>query len=86
MRLISCQRCGSGDLVASEGVLVCPFCRARYSPDTVAAPLVESTIGVAADVQALLEKCRNEPWNRRRYASLALDIDPKNAEALRYLT
>jgi hypothetical protein len=45
----------------------------------------ESTIEINADIQALLEKCKSDPNNRRRYASLILDIDPTNQQANQYL-
>jgi len=45
----------------------------------------ESTIAINDDISMLLSKCRDDPDNARRYASLILDIDPGNSEALRYL-
>jgi len=45
----------------------------------------ETVVGVDSDIQMLLEKCREEPANRRRYASLILDMDPTNQEAAAYL-
>jgi DNA-directed RNA polymerase subunit RPC12/RpoP len=46
---------------------------------------VQSSIALDNDVTRLLEKCRTEPWNARKYANLVLDIDPHNREALKYL-
>ncbi len=37
------------------------------------------------DVARLLAKCEAEPARARKYANLVLDIDPDNAQALRYL-
>ena len=45
----------------------------------------ETVIGVDSDIQMLLEKCKQDPANRRRYANLILDIDPTNREAAAYL-
>ena len=45
----------------------------------------DSNIDLNSDVERLLDKCRTDPGNRRRYASLILDIDPTNAEAIQFL-
>jgi len=44
-----------------------------------------STVALDDDVSILLQKCRADPANARRYAGLILDIDPGNAEAREYL-
>jgi hypothetical protein len=44
-----------------------------------------STFSLTDDTKMLLQKCRDDPANARRYASLVLDIDPSNEEALHYL-
>jgi hypothetical protein len=44
-----------------------------------------SVISVSSDIEALLQKCREDPRNRKRYAGLILDIDPTNPEAQQYL-
>ena len=49
-------------------------------------PPPRSVIDVESDIQALLQKCREDPLNRNRYASLILDIDPTNREARSYLS
>ena len=46
---------------------------------------VQSSIALDDDVARLLEKCRTDPRNARKYANLVLDIDPHNREALKYL-
>jgi hypothetical protein len=43
-----------------------------------------SNIAINNDVQMLLQKCRADPANASRYASLILDIDPGNVEAKNY--
>ncbi|GEA81954.1 hypothetical protein [Cellulomonas uda] len=85
MILVACVNCGSNDLREHGGYAVCAYCRSRFvlQPDEV--PSRQTVIDVNADVQALLERCRDDPANRRRYASLVLDIDPTNPEAIRYL-
>lgn len=85
MKLIECQQCGSSELQEVNGVLVCEYCRSQFVPQTDDLPPVESSIELDSDVAALLKKCEVDPGNRRRYASLILDIDPTNSEALKYL-
>ena len=85
MKLVACSRCGSKELIKGDGYIVCAYCQSRFAPGRDDLPPVESVIGVASDVANLLAKCRDEPQNRRRYASLILDIDPTNAEARQYL-
>lgn len=86
MKLLECKRCGSQELAEQSGFIVCLFCQSRYVPEADEVPAMETIIAVASDVQDLLTRCRQEPHNRRRYASLVLDIDPTNAEARHYLS
>jgi hypothetical protein len=85
MRPSNCNRCGSTELSESGGFAICDFCRARFPLDTAELLARSTTIGVVSDVDALLQKCIEDPFNRKRYASLILDIDPTNTEALKYL-
>jgi hypothetical protein len=85
MNLISCQRCGSNELTEIDNFFVCEFCLSKYEPQSDLKTPLETTISINADVERLLEMCRLEPHNRHRYASLALDIDPFNAQARQYL-
>jgi hypothetical protein len=85
MKLIGCQRCGSNELTEIDDFVVCDFCQSKYVPQQDDLPPRETIISLNADVERLLEMCRLEPQNRRRYASLALDIDPTNVQARQYL-
>jgi hypothetical protein len=85
MKLVGCSRCGSKELVEDDGYMVCVYCQSRFVPGSADVPAVETVIGVASDIECLLVKCRSEPQNSRRYASLVLDIDPTNTEAMKYL-
>jgi ribosomal protein S18 acetylase RimI-like enzyme len=40
---------------------------------------------VNSDIEALLQKCVDDPANRKRYADLVLNLDPSNKEALEFL-
>ena len=85
MKLVVCTRCGSRELLEEGGYVVCAYCQSRFAPQADHLPRKETVIGVHSDIQVLMQKCRDEPANRRRYASLILDIDPTNEEAKGYL-
>jgi hypothetical protein len=85
MKIESCERCGGGDFVDQNGYRICQYCNTKYliTPEDVVRK--ESNISLDNDIVMLLKKCRDEPANARRYASLVLDMDPGNAEALKIL-
>lgn len=95
MKAITCTQCGSNELFDDGAYVVCAYCRSRFARPAGERPAGERPAGEAtarntvvslqADVQALLQKCRDDPANRRRYANLVLDIDPTNPEAAAYL-
>ena len=86
MRLIQCQRCGSSEFDEKNGYRVCKYCSASYKLFAEDVATQSSTsIGLNDDVQRLLEKCKKEPWNAKKYAALILDIDATNLEAIKYL-
>lgn len=85
MKIVSCTACGSKELVEENRVVICLYCLTKYLPEPDEVPATASVIGVGSDIQALLQKCREDPINRRRYASLVLDLDPTNTEAKTYL-
>ena len=85
MNLIKCKQCGGGEFYQENGYMVCKFCESRYAIEPEDIGKKESHIGVKTDVENLLEKCKTDPTNARKYANLVLDIDPNNIEALKYL-
>lgn len=85
MKLVVCTRCGSRELLEEAGYVVCAYCQSRFAPHADDLPRKQTVIGLNADIQGLLRKCEDDPANRRRYASLILDIDPTNEEATKYL-
>lgn len=85
MKLIECIKCGSNELLDESGYVVCAFCRLKFVLSASDRPNAGAAISVYDDIQVLLEKCRTDPLNRRRYANLILDIDPTNFEATRFL-
>ena len=50
-----------------------------------AAAAARKGISLQSDIELLLDKCRRDPRNARKYANLILDIDPGNKDALQYL-
>jgi len=79
MKQIVCPNCGANDFVIKGGYKICRYC------DTKFAIKKNVTVSLEDDVQQLLQKCKMNPANARRYANLILEIDPNNEEALRYL-
>lgn len=80
MRMMACKACGSNDLVKEKDRLKCAYCGTVYVSEAS-----RSIIDLDGDIEALLQKCKDNPSNARRYANLILDIDPGNRDALRYL-
>ncbi len=81
MKIEICERCGGGDFVDQDGYRICQFCNTKYLITSEDVKQKESTITLDKDIMMLLQKCRDDPANARRYASLVLDMDPGNAEA-----
>jgi hypothetical protein len=95
-----CKNCGASDLKLVKGYWCCGYCDSRfaatkeeqktYSFSGTKSALgkhegVNSQIGLDDDVARLLEKCRTDRKNARKYANLILDIDSDNEEALKYV-
>ena len=85
MKLMQCTRCGSKELTLEDGYAVCAYCQSRFAPQAGDLPAKVTHIGLDMDIRALLQKCMDDPSNRRRYASLILDLDPTNRDAAKYL-
>lgn len=81
MKRVICPNCGADDFVIKGSYKVCTYCDAKFEVEIKKS----TTVTLEDDVQALLEKCRINPWNARKYANLILEIDPNNKEAMRYL-
>lgn len=99
MEALVCKHCGANTLIKKMDHWLCPYCESRFTftPEehrvmaqsshhaTLSHSGVNSSIDLNDDVARLLEKCKAEPRNAKRYANLILDIDPDNEEALKYL-
>lgn len=85
MKIVICERCGGGEFIDRDGYRICQFCNTSYLITPEDSVKKESSISLENDINMLLQKCRDDPANARRYASLILDIDPGNADAIKYL-
>ncbi|MDO4498825.1 MAG: TFIIB-type zinc finger domain-containing protein [Coriobacteriaceae bacterium] len=81
MESIVCSNCMSNEFDEENGKLICKYCGTAYK--TIQKNI--SSIGIASDVEVLLEKCRKNPAGAKRFANLILDIDPLNSEARKFL-
>ena len=99
MRALVCKSCGATGIQVKGGYLVCDYCDTRFlltSEDfdfygrnqqnaASSADCNIPGISLGGDIEMLLQKCRTDPKNAKKYANLILDIDPDNKKALRYL-
>lgn len=85
MDSLACPNCGSFDVKRENTRATCNFCRSLFSIEIPGGKSDDSVIDLASDVQILLDKCRKDPNNRRRYVNLILDIDPHNEEVHEFL-
>ena len=85
MKTIECTKCGSSDFTVNDGQYVCDYCKSKHVPDAGDLLAKETVIAMNSDIEILLQKCRDDPSNKKRYASLVLDIDPTNQEAYKHL-
>lgn len=100
MKALICKSCGATGLNIKNGYVTCEYCDTKFlftsedydfygSSDNTANVTKHisnsSGISLGSDIEMLLQKCRTNPRNARKYANLILDIDPDNKEALKYL-
>ena len=82
---IKCPICGGKEFEENKGIRTCLYCGTQFQIPKEELPKKKSEIALNSDVERLLDKCRKDPKNARKYANLILDIDPTNREALKYL-
>lgn len=94
MKKLTCEMCGSTDLLKSDGVFVCQSCGIKYSVEEAKKMMVEGTVQVEGTVKVdNKDKIENylkmaesayESENLKEaedYANKIIEIDPKYAEA-----
>lgn len=94
MKQLTCEMCGSTDLIKQDGVFVCQSCGTKYSIEDAKKMMVEGTVEVAgtvkvddtAKIQNYLDLSQSayDSGNGQSafdYANKALEIAPKNSRA-----
>ena len=84
MKIVICERCGGVEFLDRDGFRICQYCDTKYLITSEDVTRKESSIALDSDIKMLLQKCKDDPANARRYASLILDMDPGNNEAIKY--
>lgn len=82
MNLIECKNCGNKQLEEKADKYVCPFCNSVFMKSNQQKNV---NANLNDDVQRLLQKCKKYPSKAKQYARLALELDPNNREAKKYL-
>ena len=85
MKIVICERCGGVEFVDRDGFRICQYCNTKYLITSEDVTRRESSIALNNDIKMLLQKCKDDPANAPRYASLVLDMDPGNVEAVKYI-
>ena len=80
-----CPNCGSTEFIDKNEYRMCRYCNSKFEYKQEKSKKGATAISLQSDIDILLQKCKDEPWNSRKYASLILDIDPTNRDALKYL-
>ena len=94
MKQLTCEMCGSTDMIKEDGVFVCQSCGCKYSVEEAKKLMIEGTVEIKGTVQvdknneidALLKRVfmflEEEKWKEAdEYCEKVLDIDPENPEA-----
>lgn len=72
-------------MMQKDRYMECPYCNSKFLIEASDIPQQSIGIFLNEDVSNLLEKCRKDPKNAKKYANLILDIEPTNKEALKYI-
>lgn len=99
MKQLTCEMCGSTDLLKQDGVFVCQTCGMKYSIEEAKKMMIEGTVDVqgtvkvdnSAFVQKYLANARRakqkEDWlETEKYYNMVEQNDPTNIEAIFYST
>ena len=71
MKKLTCEMCGSTDLIKSEGVFVCQSCGLKYTIEEARKLMIEGTVSVTVDNSNMVEQWTNmaeNAINSRNYA------------------
>ena len=94
MKQLTCEMCGSTDLIKQDGVFVCQSCGIKYSIEEAKKMMVEGTVEVAGTVKVddsakianyyTMAENAYEAGNQKeaeQYCNKIIEIDPAHAEA-----
>ena len=97
MKQLTCEMCGSTELVKQEGYFICQFCGCKYSVEEAKKMMIEGTVDVQGTVKvdntAFVEKYlanarrakQKEDWEEvEKYYNMVEQNDPTNIEAIFY--
>lgn len=98
MKQLTCEMCGSTDLLKQDGVFVCQTCGCKYSVEEAKRMMIEGTVDVSGstvkvDNTAFVEKYlanarrakQKEDWDEtEKYYNMVEQNDPDNIEAIFY--
>lgn len=98
MKQLTCEMCGSTDLMKQDGVFVCQSCGCKYSVEDAKRMMIEGSVDVSgstvkvdnsAFVQKYLENARRakikQDWEEvEKYYNMVEQNDPQNIEAIFY--
>lgn len=97
MKQLTCEMCGSTDLIKDDGVFVCQSCGCKYSIEEAKRMMIEGTVDVQGTVKvdnsAFVEKYlanarrakQKEDWEEvEKYYNMVEQNDPSNIEAIFY--
>ena len=97
MKQLTCEMCGSTDLLKHDGVFVCQSCGCKYSVEEAKRMMIEGTVDVqgtvkidnSAFVEKYLQNARRakekEDWEEvEKYYNMVEQNDPNNIEAIFY--
>ena len=99
MKQLTCEMCGSTDLMKQDGVFICQTCGCKYSVEEAKKMMIEGTVDVQGTVQvdntAFVQKYlanarrakEKEDWSEtEKYYNMVEQNDPTNIEAIFYST
>ena len=91
MKQLTCEMCGSTDLVKQDGFFVCQTCGCKYSVEEAKKMMIEGTVTIdrTDEIKNLITRAKIEIDNKQSEKAMiildeALKKDPKNGE-LHYL-
>ena len=92
MEALACNMCGAKKMITIGEYYVCSYCGTKYSipkekvfASIPSVDVSQQGISLESDIERLLQQCRIDPRNAKKYANLILDIDPRNTDAKRIL-